>query len=143
MEVKEILVPIDFSDVSSAALAFAKVVAEKFEAELHLLHVDDDPLLIAPTTSDAYREEQMEKSLQRLNAMFTDEEREHYHLVPAVRCGIATDVILEYVNSTSVDLIVMGAKGRGAIANILMGSVAKDLMQKAPCPVVTVRKPHK
>ena len=95
----------------------------------------------AQKAADKERAE-LEKSLKRLESMFSEEERAKYRLVPAVRCGIATEVILDYVNASSVDLIVMGAKGRSAIANILMGSVAKDLMQKAPCPVVTVRKPH-
>ena len=143
MEVKEILVPIDFSDVSGAALEFAKVIAEKFEAELHVLHVDDDPILNAPTTSDEYRDELKAKLLAKLNALFTDADRERFHVVPVVRCGMATQTILDYVTESNVDLIVMGAKGRSALANMLLGSVAESLMQKAQCPVVTVRKPCK
>lgn len=141
MEVKEILVPIDFSEVSDEALEFAKVIAEKFHAELHVLHVADDPLLNAPTTSDTFREDEISKSKKQLEELFDDEDRRRFHVIPVVRCGPATETILEYIAEVTVDLIVMGAKGRSALASMLMGSVAEDLMKKAPCPVVTVRQP--
>ena len=142
MEVKEILVPIDFSEVSDEALEFAKVIAEKFQAELHVLHVVEDPILNAPTTSDAFRDERIEKCTGQLDELFDDEDRQRFHVIPVVRCGPATETILEYVSEKTVDLIVMGAKGRSALASMLMGSVAEDLMKEAPCPVVTVRQPH-
>lgn len=142
MEVKEILVPIDFSDVSQAALDFAVVVAERFNAEMHVLHVDDDPILNAPTTSDEFREESVAKSKQQLDELFDEQTKPGLRLVLAVRCNTrTTQAILDYIENFNIDLIVMGAKGRSALANMLLGSVAEDLMKKAPCPVVTIRKP--
>ena len=141
MEVKEILVPVDFSDVSEAALEFAKLVAEKFQAELHVLHVDDDPILNAPTTSDDHRQERIAQSLAAVHELFNAEDKEQLKIVPAVRNGGATTVILEYIREFKVDLVVMGAKGRSALAKMLLGSVAEDMMRRSPCPVVTVRKP--
>ena len=142
MEVKEILVPIDFSDVSQAALEFAVVVAERFDAEMHVLHVDDDPILNAPTTSDDFRQESSDKSKQQLDQLLDQQVKQGLRMVLAARCSTdTTQAILDYIEEFNVDLIVMGAKGRSALANMLMGSVAEDLMRKAPCPVITIRKP--
>ncbi len=39
-----------------------------------------------------------------------------------------------------IDLIVMGTHGRGAVAHLIIGSVAERVVRKASCPVLTVRK---
>ena len=43
----------------------------------------------------------------------------------------------------TIDLIVMGTHGRGAIAQLLVGSVAEKVVRTAPCPVLTVRHPER
>ena len=51
--------------------------------------------------------------------------------------------IVEYAKSHDVDLIVMGTHGRGAMAHLLLGSVAARVVRIAPCPVLTVRHPER
>ena len=46
--------------------------------------------------------------------------------------------IVEYARTESIDLIVMGTHGRGALQHLLMGSVAERVVRSAPCPVLTV-----
>ena len=50
--------------------------------------------------------------------------------------------ITEYAKEAAVDLIVLGTHGRGAVAHLLMGSVAERVVRTAPCPVLTVRHPE-
>jgi nucleotide-binding universal stress UspA family protein len=50
--------------------------------------------------------------------------------------------IVGYAKENDVDLIIMGTHGRGAIAHLLMGSVAERVVRTAPCPVLTVRHPE-
>ena len=50
--------------------------------------------------------------------------------------------IVGYARDARVDLIVMGTHGRGAMAHLLMGSVAERVVRTAPCPVLTVRHPE-
>jgi nucleotide-binding universal stress UspA family protein len=50
--------------------------------------------------------------------------------------------IVEYANEEGVDLIVLGTHGRGAVAHLLVGSVAERVVRTAPCPVLTVRHPE-
>ncbi|MEI6137516.1 MAG: universal stress protein, partial [Chloroflexota bacterium] len=47
--------------------------------------------------------------------------------------------IVEYARAREIDLIVMGTHGRGALAHVMVGSVADRVVRLAPCPVLTVR----
>lgn len=143
INLKHILVPTDFSDSATAALAFAKAIAAKFDSELYVLHVNDDPLLYAPTTSDDYREESEQKSLERLAELFTDEERQQLNLRLGAVTGPAPKKICEYAEAHEVDLIVMGSLGRTQLADMLMGSVTQSVMHTTNCPVMTVKRPTK
>ena len=51
--------------------------------------------------------------------------------------------IVEYAELNHIDLIVTGTHGRGAVAHLLMGSVAERIVRTAPCPVLTVRHPER
>jgi len=51
--------------------------------------------------------------------------------------------IVDYAGRSAVDLIVMGTHGRGAVAHLLLGSVAERVVRTAPCPVLTVRHPER
>jgi nucleotide-binding universal stress UspA family protein len=51
--------------------------------------------------------------------------------------------ILHTAQSEGADLIVLGTHGRTGLAHVLMGSVAERVVQKAPCPVLTIRHPDR
>jgi nucleotide-binding universal stress UspA family protein len=61
-----------------------------------------------------------------------------------VSCTVAQPVgeILRYAAAKNIDLIVMGTHGRGAMAQMFLGSVAERVVRRAPCPVLTVRHPE-
>ena len=50
--------------------------------------------------------------------------------------------ILKMASSKSADIIVMGTHGHTGLTRLLVGSVAEDVMRKAPCPVLTIRDRH-
>jgi nucleotide-binding universal stress UspA family protein len=49
------------------------------------------------------------------------------------------DIIIDYANEKSVDLIVMGSRGITGFKRLLLGSVANAVVSNAPCPVMIVR----
>jgi nucleotide-binding universal stress UspA family protein len=145
LNLKTILVATDFSDASQAALDYARGLAEKFEASLHVLHVLEDLAAHAWTTEvyvaalPGVHEEMERQAQERLGALFTDEERRRFRVRTALRLGSPFVEIIRYARDEHADLIVMGTHGRGAIAHMLLGSVAERVVRKAACPVLTVR----
>lgn len=53
--------------------------------------------------------------------------------------GSAAEVIIEVANTRQVDLIVVGSRGLGQLAGLLLGSQSQKIIQHAPCPVLVVR----
>jgi len=141
-----ILVPIDFSAPSDAALEYARTVATRFGASLHLLHVAEDPYR-ALYSAEVYvpeveglRDEILADATSRLkNRLQSSDIRELNATAEAV-IGTPAGSIVEYAGAHEIDLIVMGTHGRGGMSHLLMGSVAERVVRTAPCPVLTVRQ---
>ena len=56
-----------------------------------------------------------------------------------VLVGKVADQLVSYAKQHAVDLIAIGHRSRGRLAGLLIGSVAKDVIDSAPCPVLVVR----
>ena len=122
--IKYILVPVDGSPPSLAALTQAIELAEDVGATLELVHVqaDDEPL------------DEMEEALQEAHDVLGDRLKLRFvH-------GDPTEQILELASAGGADLIVMGTHGRVGRLHSLLGSVAEAVVRNSPCPVLTVRR---
>ena len=146
---KKILVATDFSEPSDAALAYGRELARTFGASLTVVHVVDNILTRAYGTDgvvlvDPELQREIETSAQRqVDSLLFDEDRQALGAVGLVITSTSPSAaIVTYAHDASVDLIVMGTHGRGAIAQLLMGSVAERVVRVAPCPVLTVRHPE-
>jgi len=138
--ITRILVPTDFSRPSEQALAYARSLAQRFGASLHLLHVVNRPLLAEGLAAEAFIDESsdmVEVAQQRLRKQAPDAASAN------VVFGYAAKSIVQHASQLGVDLIVMGSHGRTGIAHILLGSVAEAVVRTAPGPVLTVRDPVK
>jgi nucleotide-binding universal stress UspA family protein len=134
-----ILVPIDFSPPSDAALAYARIFARAFGSTLHLLNVTGPTFLRAIVANPADREIAI---LNRLDDRLTDEDRGQFRAVTAVEQSDApADEIIRYARLRDIELIVMGTHGRTGVSHFLLGSVAETVVRTAPCPVLTLRDP--
>ena len=137
----EILIPIDFSECSLNAFEYAKQFAENCEARLHLLYVDDDAILMQPTTDPSFREPHERQMKERLDHLLTADEQARFAYVSAVRVGTAYHEIERYAIEKEVDLIVVGNLGRTVVGDMLCGSVSSHVIHHAPCPVLSVKNP--
>jgi nucleotide-binding universal stress UspA family protein len=140
---QRILFPTDFSDCSKQALGHALALAEKFSSELHLLFVEDDPILNAPTTAQSYRDRAAREAPQKFAQLLPPEQCKGLTVKTAVREGTADLAILDYANENGIDVIVMATHGRTGLSHILLGSVTESVLHKAPCAVLAVRTPPK
>lgn len=131
-----ILVPIDFSAASEAALAYARMFAGGWDAALHLLHVTGDRL--TPDAGGALPDERA--ALREIRERLTDEDRRRRLKIRVVERTAPADAILRSAEASDIDLIVMGTHGRTGVAHLLLGSVAETVVRRAACPVLTVRQ---
>ena len=144
--ISRILVPTDFSAPSNAALEFAKTLAARFGASLQLLHVLEDPYLIAAFAPEVYappppglRESSLAGAQKVLAAQLTEGEQEQFGTTTTVLFGAPAQEIVDYAATHGIDVIVMGTHGRSGLAHLMMGSVAERVVRAAPCPVLTTR----
>jgi nucleotide-binding universal stress UspA family protein len=137
IQLKNVLVAVDFDDTSARALTYARSIARTFGARLHVLHVMEN-LFLRPMANDPHA---IEAGItRRLLETLTDEDRAALNAVPVIRKGDApADEIIEYARDNAIDLIVVGTHGRPGVAHLLMGSVAEKVVRGAPCPVLTLR----
>ncbi|MEZ6129119.1 MAG: universal stress protein [Planctomycetaceae bacterium] len=145
IEIKRILVPTDFSEPGRNALSYAVAFADQFGAAVELLHVVE-PLptgtLLSYTSIDDLRHSMLKEAEQQLEGLHSAWADYAFPVHRSVVEGFAFVEILKHAKESNADLIVMGTHGRGAVAHMLLGSVAEKIVRKAPCPVLTVRHPE-
>jgi universal stress protein A len=135
-----ILVPVDFSRCAEHALDYACELAGKLGARLHLVNAIGSSL---PELSIALTD-QMLASIRNTNAAELDK-------LIAARRALASfgearvvdddprDAIVKAAAVLRADLIIIGTHGRRGLSRALLGSVAEDIIRRAPCPVLAVR----
>jgi nucleotide-binding universal stress UspA family protein len=146
---KNILVATDFGEASEAALSYGRALGVKFGATLHVLHVTPN-IYISAFGAEAYatmapdmQKEVDAEARKQLHEMLIDSDNSGPPTVSALLTSNTPPfAIVEYAKDHKIDLIVMGTHGRGALAHMVMGSVAERVVRLAPCPVLTVRHPE-
>lgn len=145
LKIQKILVAVDFSDPSERAIQYARELAEKLDAELHLLHVVVPvavPALGAPSVGyieDAAVVAQLQEAArQDMEALFDKTWRETHRLTISVSVGTPVFEILRYATEHQISLIVLGTLGRTGLTHLILGSVAESVVRQAHCPVLTV-----
>jgi nucleotide-binding universal stress UspA family protein/mono/diheme cytochrome c family protein len=145
LDIRRILVPIDFSANSGRALDYAYALAQKFDATLHLVHVCEVPSMVTGSM-DAYAVaytdwsqrlgEEAEREILKVRAGLPG-----VNVTSEVLFGNAARAIVTAATMQKADLIVMGTHGHGPVMHVVMGNVAERVVRTAPCPVLTVRGP--
>jgi universal stress protein A len=148
IDLHRILVPTDFSKHSHNALTYAVAFAEKFGAELHLLHVVQDLALFIPDAVTAMPPVALPvdqitlAAREALDRVIREQGLDRFSVHPEVREGTPFAEIIRCAREKDIDLIVMGTHGHTGLTHMLLGSVTEKVVRKAPCPVLTVRHPE-
>ena len=143
IEIRTLLVPIDFSDSARAVIEWAIHLADKQQGKLVLFHAYHLPVefqqlegAYLPPDFWANVKAEAQESLVRYEA----ELRERGCSVESVvREGYAATAIVDEAASQQADLIVIGTHGLSGVKHMLLGSIAERVVQKSPCPVLTVK----
>jgi universal stress protein A len=144
LNLKRILVPIDFSPMSKKALQYALRFAERFGCEIVLLHVVEPVGAIAgtPLAVDIFAqpEEDTTAAEAELACLTAKSRNRQNSFTSAVRTGHAPNEITKAAKELDVDLIMIATHGYTSWRHLCIGSTAERVVRSAPCPVLVVRE---
>ncbi len=143
---KTIITALDFSDASPAVLEAAIDMATKQQATLHIIHVlEPSPSYTAygmtPEEFPAiqvFQQESQKRAEARLNLAVNQAKTVISDVRAELALGSPLTAIIDYAKNIHADLIVIGTHGHGAVAALLIGSVAEGLVRKAVCPTLVI-----
>jgi universal stress protein A len=152
LELKNVLVATDFSEVADEALRYGRTLARQFGATLHVLHVAQSLMATAVGGETYVNSAQLadvqkqidEAARKQIAELIIDNDPD----APAVTAVVQTsdrpaETIVRYAVEHQIDLIVTGTQGRGFLSRLMVGSVAERVVRLAPCPVLTVHHPER
>ena len=135
--VRRVLCPIDFSEPSDAALAYAATLSQQLGAELHVLHTWQ---LSAYASPDSELAKDTRRSIDtEIDAAIARTVKNGMTVQKHCKLGPAPATIVATARDLHVDHIVMGTNGKAGLERLLVGSVAEEVVRSADVPVTTVR----
>lgn len=134
----KVLVPTDGSEGAEVAVDHAREIADKFDAEIHVIYVVD---VRASTAGEIWQN--MIGEFHKIGEKATSEIAETLteqglDTVAEVTEGIPHVEIRDYTNQEDIDLVVMGTHGRTGLDRVLVGSTAEKVVRTSEVPVLTV-----
>jgi nucleotide-binding universal stress UspA family protein len=140
---RSILVPVDFSAVTTSVIEHARRIAEAFSSKVCLLHVaapdpafvgwDPGPDVVRHQRATDLREEH--RQIQDLAQSLREAGIEAQSLLVQ---GSTVETILERAEKLQADLIIVGSHGHGALYRALLGSISEGIVRHSPCPVLII-----
>ena len=145
IKLKKILVPLDGSDCSMRAAQYAIELAKLQKAQIVCIHILDRMpygFEFSGSCIEDYLQSVENQSNVWFNKVIKMAESQGIKDVKAVffrDIRSIVDTIVNYASNNSIDLIVIGTRGRTGIQKVLMGSVASGVSQHAHCPVMLIK----
>jgi nucleotide-binding universal stress UspA family protein len=148
---KTIVAAVDFSNATAGVLEAAVKITRAFDSSLHLLHVlEPEPSYTAygftPDEFPAihlFQEEARKRATARLQEVLAkvagDVPGASMHLAE----GSPLHALVDCTAEVGADLVVLGSHGHGAVAALLLGSVAEGMVRKAVVPTLVIPAPEK
>jgi len=144
---RHLLVPLDGSGFSEAALPYALEMAAQFDSDITLLRVILPPRAgegaLSPESADfmiKLRDDLYKEAIEYLQHLKGSLRQQNYkaHYQVAESEDVAAEII-SAVRGSGADTVVMCTHGRGGLSRWLFGSVATRVLQTAPVPVLVIR----
>ncbi len=140
VEIKKVVVPVDFSSNMNKVVDYGMSVADKLGAEVLFLHVINDfqgydMMLVHPSFIGMTKDLE-QKAEERMANLVEDYKQRENGVRGHVVIGDAADEIIDYAKLEQADMIIIGTHGVKGLEKILIGSTADQVVKKAPCPVL-------
>jgi nucleotide-binding universal stress UspA family protein len=147
--INKIMVAVDFSDYSLAAVEYAAKLAKDVGAELLFTNVynqrDIDAMNTVATrvpnfSAKKYVDEHIKERKGRLQDLSKQLRQDKLTVETHVRIGIPFNALLQEIREKEPDLLVMGTKGRSNLVDMLIGSCAQKMFRLSPIPLLSIRE---
>ncbi len=136
---KNVLFATDFSPSSEMALPYARAIALRYGATIHLLHVVGPHPLIGPLAIHYPNVEDEDEAARRaLAKLIQSGALSGTSYTETIERGPVWDEVSKTIADRNIDLIVLGTHGRSGLKHLVLGSVAEQIFRHADCPVLTV-----
>ena len=137
ISLRNVLVAYDFSLYSQLALQYALILAQQYQAGLHILHVLPPPIIGQPEIAWVdHTDTPYHQAARRLQETVPAETHLWSNVKHAVQYGQPYAEILTYAQNNEIDLIAMGAHGAGFGVHTLFGSNVDRVLRQARCPLL-------
>lgn len=140
---KDVVAAVDLSECSEEVLRWAKLLAERFDASVQVVHIvpDVDSFMAFYVESDRplselqkeLEVEAQEKMIWLTKKVFGEETCKTF-----VLRGHPVEDLIAFLKKNPSSMVVLGCHGRRKPEHKLFGSTAERLLKASPCPVVTV-----
>jgi nucleotide-binding universal stress UspA family protein len=167
IQIKKILYATDLSETAAHAFSYAVNLANMYGAGITILHVltefPGEKFITHMISTDTWEEIKKRHYSEARDALI-GKKRDHIAIRDVlqafsneinsktedqsfitdeilIKSGVPSEVILQTANELSCDLIIMGTHGQGIIADVLIGSTAKQVVKHSPIPVLIIRLP--
>ena len=146
-EIKRILFPIDFSDVSPVIVPWVLTMAEKFTSEIHLLFVARGleyyaSVYVSYVSIEDFEQQIVKGSETTMEEFISKHFAGHGNCKGKVVVGDPAEEILNYAENEDIDMVIIPTHGRKGIEKIFFGSVARRVIKMSPVPVLSIN-PHR
>jgi nucleotide-binding universal stress UspA family protein len=143
MEVKKVLVPVDFSENTKKILEAGGYFSGKCQAQLHVVFVvqsfDDYSGFFVPHMPVAkFEEEMVQAAVEKMDSFLVGQK----NIESKVLVGDVAEEIIRHAEESGMDMIIMGTHGYKGLEKVMFGSVAEKVVRSSPCPVLTIN-PYK
>jgi len=141
MDIKNVIVPTDFSLPSRMAINYGVALARKFHARITLVHVLEpvaSPEHMGAADLLKIERKQREDALENLSSLLAPEDEDDLDLRVVLKAGNVREEIATAIREHHADIAVLGTHGRRRLGRLVVGSTTESLLRKLPIPVLTV-----
>ncbi len=139
----KILFPVDISDASPNIAPWVILMAERFDAEIHLLFVARElgqyaSFSVIPGAIEQFETKLVKGAETKIEEFAEVHLKEYPNIRTRVALGNPAEKILDYIGDEEINLVIMGTHGRKGLERVFFGSVADRVVKMSPVPVLTI-----